>query len=94
MGKGDKRTFKEIHLHQQLEDIMKNLASGIDRVLRGCFEDMGFMLICFRLSLPGVASYISNGSRDDMIKALRETADILEAQEDIPKGPDDSTIIQ
>lgn len=34
----------------------------------------------------GICNYASNGSRDDMIKALRETADRLESNEDKPRG--------
>ncbi len=41
----------------------------------------GFMLLLFQFG-GGDASYISNAERPDMIKALREFADVLEHNED------------
>jgi len=35
---------------------------------------------------PGICNYISNGQRSDVIKALRETADRLENNEDNPRN--------
>jgi len=48
------------------------------------FPEMGFALIIFPFENPGVSNYISNGDRDGMIEALRETADRLEKNEVIP----------
>jgi len=47
-------------------------------------KNYGFMVLVFPFS-DGVktANYISNCSRDDMIKALREKADVLEHGLDI-----------
>lgn len=42
-----------------------------------------FVLLVF--DDPGVAQYVSNAERSDIIKALRETADRLEHREDIPR---------
>lgn len=38
---------------------------------------------------PGMSNYISNGNREDMIKALKETADRLERGQDI-KTPEEN----
>lgn len=35
-------------------------------------------LLVWEFNKPGLANYVSNGDRSDMIKALRETADRLE----------------
>lgn len=44
----------------------------------------GFMVLIFPFGGPGkTANYISNCKREDMIKALREKADVLEAGLDI-----------
>lgn len=48
------------------------------------FEGFGFALIVFPFGDSGTSNYISNAERKDMIKALRETADRLELNEDIP----------
>lgn len=45
---------------------------------------MGFALIVFDFDNPGIGNYISNAERSDMIKSLRETADRLERNQDIP----------
>ncbi len=45
----------------------------------------GFSLLLFDFGEEGIAHYISNGNRDDMIKILREKADVLEQNKDIPK---------
>ena len=39
---------------------------------------MGWVLMVFNFEAPGIGNYISNGTRKDMIKALREAADRLE----------------
>ena len=36
---------------------------------------------------PAIAQYMSNCERSPMIRALRETADRLEAREDVTRGP-------
>jgi hypothetical protein len=42
-----------------------------------------FMLVVF--DDPGLSQYVGNCERPDIIKAMRETADRLEAKEDIPR---------
>ena len=67
-----------------IEDIMRLLAAGINGVLKDNGMPKGFALIVFDFHEPGVGNYISNASREDMIKSLRETADRLEKKQDIP----------
>lgn len=64
----------------QLEKDMQEIA----KILDACFENRGFALIVFEFHNPGIGNYVSNAERSGMIKALRETADRLEANEDIP----------
>jgi hypothetical protein len=42
----------------------------------------GFCLLVFGFNAPGISNYVSNAKREDMIKALRETVERLEAGED------------
>lgn len=64
----------------QLETAEVRLAR-IGRMIGGeCPKGCGFALIFFTMNTgtDGYASYVSNGQRPDMIKALRECADKLE----------------
>ncbi|MBS2100413.1 hypothetical protein [Carboxylicivirga linearis] len=45
-------------------------------------KGFGFALIVFPSCGPGTSNYISNAQRTDMIKALRETADRIEKNQD------------
>lgn len=45
-------------------------------------RSVGFVLLTFGFGAPGIANYISNGSRDDMVTALREAANRLENKQD------------
>lgn len=58
---------------------MRFLAQLIDQMLLGKW---GFTLLVFQKNKPGIANYISNAQRSDMILGLRETADRLEKGED------------
>ena len=71
----------------QIEDFMEVTAEAIERLLEKEFEEhMGFMLLVFPFGGPdGVAHYVSNANREDMIKVLREKADVLEKGADIPR---------
>ena len=42
-----------------------------------------FVLVVF--DDPGLAQYVSNAEREDVIKALREMADRLERRQDVPR---------
>ncbi len=73
----------------QLErDTDKTMRRIADDIKARCGERYGFAVLVFPFEedrFGGVtASYISNASREDMIKVLREKADILEAGLDIP----------
>lgn len=43
---------------------------------------VGFVLLTYGFGAPGIANYISNSNREDMITALREAADRLENHQD------------
>lgn len=70
----------------QIENHLRTLAEFLEGTLEHLYDkQMGFMLIAFELGdVKGHADYIANGKREDMIKFLRETADRLEAKQDIP----------
>jgi hypothetical protein len=59
-----------------LRQIGRKIANWLARAYG---EKLGFALLVFRFGDDGKSSdYISNADRQDMIKALRETADRLE----------------
>lgn len=45
-------------------------------------KDLGFAILVFPFENPGIGNYISNAKREDMIKALRESAHRLEKKQD------------
>ncbi|WP_234110177.1 hypothetical protein [Chryseobacterium sp. R2A-55] len=59
---------------------MRDLADKIRKEIPG----LGFALLVFQFHEPGMSNYISNGQRKDMIKAMKETIDRLEKQQDYP----------
>lgn len=72
---------------------MKQMADKISAILPKGF---GFVLLVFPFGESGIANYISNANRKDIITMLREAADRFEKQEltDIEKdhlyGTDDN----
>ena len=66
------------------ENLMRTIAKWIDTALKGNPGPKGFALIVFDFNSPGAGNYISNADRKDMIATLRETADRLEQNQDIP----------
>lgn len=60
---------------------MRNMG---DALIEALPEGVGFALLVFATNEPGLCNYISNAKREDMIKALRETADRLEQGKQIP----------
>ena len=67
------------------QEFYEDLARQIDDQLEhAAGERMGFTVLVFRTGAPGIAHYVCNCDRSDMIKALRETADRLEANQDKP----------
>ncbi len=72
----------------ELKDYFNRLASAIEDKLppgEGRRGRCMFALLVWDTQGPGIAQYVSNCQRPDMIKALRETADRLEGREDIPR---------
>ena len=74
----------EIEKQREIQNVLQALAVGINETLKSFFGEIGFALLTFEFHAPGVSNYISNAQREDMIKALRETADRLEKKQDIP----------
>ncbi len=63
---------------EQMEARARGLAEVIDQ---GTPQGWGFVLIHFRFDSAGKnATYISNCNRADMVRAMRETADRIEAK--------------
>lgn len=72
-------------MSDRAQNIRSLLASVIDETLPHAYGvRMGFCLLIFHFGGPGQADYVCNCDRADMIKALREAADRLEAGQDIP----------
>lgn len=58
----------------KMKKYLTDLARIIERNLELIYgQEMGFAIICFEFGKPGIADYISNAKREDMIKALKET---------------------
>lgn len=69
--------------HRNTEALLQGIAKGLDDILP---EGICFALVTFTVGSGGYAGYVSNGRRPEMIKALRECADTLEARADMPPG--------
>lgn len=78
--------MNEIEKQQEIEEFLRYLASAIECSIGLKFnkEEIGFALLLFEFNNPDIGNYISNANRKDMIKSLRETADRLEKNQDIP----------
>ena len=57
---------------------MRNLAEKVKKEIPG----LGFALLVFEFENAGIANYISNSQRKDMIKAMKETIERLEKNQD------------
>lgn len=59
---------------------------NIDALIGPAFGQAGagFVLLGFTFGEGGFSTYLSNGCRSDVVRLLRETADRLEANEDMP----------
>ena len=64
---------------------LDNLAEAVEYVLKDLYgKRMGFALFMFPFGGVGIAGdYVSNGTRETMIKFMRETADRIEKGKDI-----------
>ena len=72
----------------ELRAYFRELAGAIESVLPPGPSANGKCLFCLLVAdstEPGIAQYVSNVQRADMMKMLRETADRLEGREDIPR---------
>lgn len=76
--------MNEASRQQQIEKALRHIAGAIQDTIDYEFGKMGFALLVFDFNNPGISNYISNADRQDMIKSLRETADRLERNHDIP----------
>ena len=65
---------------KETEEAMRLIGQTIENLLPG----IGFALFISEFENPGIGNYISNARRDDMIQALRETANRFENDEIIP----------
>ena len=63
----------------ELKKYMTLLAQATTSVL-----PQGSLFVLLVFDDPGLAQYVSNGNRQDIIKAMKETADRLESGEDVP----------
>ena len=62
---------------------MKIIAQDLDKELqRVNGEKLGFAVFVFEFGKPGIANYISNAPREDMITALEEKAKIFKEKRD------------
>ena len=67
-------------IEKDTDGTMRRIA---DTIAAKCGKDYGFAVLVFPFGKePRAAHYISNASRKDMIKALREKADVLEQGHD------------
>lgn len=83
MKSREKPTATPIERHRETEQRLQALARMIDAALPA---GVAFALVTFTVGDAGYAGYVSSGNRTDMIKALRECADVIEAKADLPRG--------
>jgi hypothetical protein len=76
--------MSDVEKQQRIETVLRYIATAVEGVIKHEFGEMGFAIILFDFYKPGIGNYISNARRHEMIKALRESADRLENNEDIP----------
>jgi hypothetical protein len=70
----------------ELKTYFSLLADAIERILPAGPSKNGralFAILVF--DDPGVCQYVSNAQRPDIIKAMRECADRLERNQDLPR---------
>jgi hypothetical protein len=66
----------------ELRQVMTRVARAVAGILPA---GTGFLVVASEFGRPGVAQYVGNGQRSDFIRWMRETADRLEAREDVPR---------
>jgi hypothetical protein len=70
----------------ELKTYMRMLAEATESIMPAGPSASGrslFVILVF--DDPGLAQYVSNCDRENMVQALRECADRLESREDIPR---------
>lgn len=71
--------------NQEQDHVMKALGQVIQEATAEAYgQKMGFCLLVFPLGEPGIADYISNGDRADMVECMREAANRFESGETVP----------
>lgn len=81
-------------LEDMAEPELKALCNTLARVIEFTAENMGCEKPLFALVLfndPKLGQYVSNCRREDVVKALRETADRLQRREDVTRWPNPPT---
>lgn len=69
---------------QELSELLGKMARAIVETARlNDVEKPLFVLLVF--NDPKVAQYVANGTRADIIKAMREAAERLENRQDVPR---------
>ncbi len=67
------------------DEIMQQIATALTYVLKkNLGKNIGFVLITFDFKNAGITNYISNAKQEDVVKGLRESADIIESGNYIP----------
>lgn len=64
---------------------MRKIGEKIKKEIPG----LGFCLLVFEFHKPGLANYLSNAQREDMIKSLEETVARLKGKQDF-KTPEEN----
>lgn len=85
MGNLTEEATTDADLQQQAEKRIQRLALLIEEATEKIYHHrVGFALLTFEFRQPKIGNYVSNAERPTMIQALRETADRLETNQDIP----------
>jgi hypothetical protein len=85
MDNQTKEPITDADIQQQVEKRIQRLALLIEEAVEEIyFHKVGFALLTFEFGQPEIGNYISNAERPTMIQALRETANRLETNQDIP----------
>jgi hypothetical protein len=72
-------------LESKVQPLCRVIDAELNGVVKGKDRKNGFAILLFRFD-GDEATYGSNAERADMVKALRECADRLEARADSPPG--------
>jgi hypothetical protein len=83
VGRDDTATAKS------LQRMAKALHETLNPMHDSGHASTGFCLLVFGFNAPGIANYVSNANRKDMIKAMKETIKRLEDNEDNVRYGDD-----